>query len=151
MQLGQDHEPFWKRHLDKIGVGGSLFAALCCLGFPALLAILSAVGLGFLVNDAVLIPLLVLFLLVTLWGLYLGQAPSWELDAVLHWYGGRCVEFRIDLVWERIARGRGNIGADRGELAQRLAPHEAAQEQLIPLFLMPWAIQFPILNRFRHL
>ena len=22
-----------KRHLDKIGVGGSIFAALCCLGF----------------------------------------------------------------------------------------------------------------------
>jgi hypothetical protein len=41
---------FWKRHLDKIGVGGSLFAALCCLGFPALLSILSAIGLGFLIN-----------------------------------------------------------------------------------------------------
>ena len=73
MQLDQNHKPFWKRHLDQIGVGGSLFAALCCLGFPALLAILSAVGLGFLVNDAVLIPLLVLFLSVTLWGLYLGK------------------------------------------------------------------------------
>src|SRR6266849_6357276 len=73
MQLEQNHEPFWRRHLDQIGVGGSLFAALCCLGFPALLAILSAVGLGFLVNDAVLIPLLVLFLLVTLWGLSLGR------------------------------------------------------------------------------
>jgi len=73
MQMAQNHEPFWKRHLDQIGVGGSLFAALCCLGFPALLAILSAVGLGFLVNDAVLIPLLVLFLLITLWGLNLGR------------------------------------------------------------------------------
>ena len=69
MEIEQIHEPFWKRHLDKIGVGGSLFAALCCLGFPALLAILSAVGLGFLVNDAVLTPMLVLFLLVTLAGL----------------------------------------------------------------------------------
>jgi hypothetical protein len=39
---------FWKRHLDKIGVGGSLFAALCCLGFPALVSILNEViaGLG---------------------------------------------------------------------------------------------------------
>lgn len=67
------NELFWKRHLDKIGVGGSLFAALCCLGFPALLAFLSAIGLGFLVNDAVLIPLLALFLLITLWGLYFGK------------------------------------------------------------------------------
>ena len=63
---------FWKRNLDKIGIGGSVFAALCCLGFPALLSILSAIGLGFIVNDAILIPLLLLFLAVTLLGLYLG-------------------------------------------------------------------------------
>jgi mercuric ion transport protein len=66
-------EGFWKRHLDKIGIGGSLFAALCCLGFPALLSILSAIGLGFLINDAILLPLLVVFLLVTLAGLALGM------------------------------------------------------------------------------
>lgn len=64
---------FWKRHLDKIGVGGSMFAALCCLGFPALLAILSAVGLGFLVHDAVLIPMLIAFLALTLYGLFDGM------------------------------------------------------------------------------
>jgi len=23
------------KHLDKIGIGGAIFAALCCLGFPA--------------------------------------------------------------------------------------------------------------------
>lgn len=70
---------FWKKHTDKVGVTGSIFAALCCLGFPALLSILSAIGLGFLINDAVLLPLLIIFLLVTLIGLYLG-APhhgSW--------------------------------------------------------------------------
>ncbi len=66
------HELFWSKHIDKLGIGGSLFAALCCLGFPALLSILSAIGLGFIVNDAILIPLLVIFLLVTLGGLYLG-------------------------------------------------------------------------------
>jgi MerC mercury resistance protein len=52
---------FWKRHLDKIGVGGSLFAALCCLGFPAVVAILSAIGLGFLINDDILRPLMIVF------------------------------------------------------------------------------------------
>jgi mercuric ion transport protein len=62
----------WKRHLDKIGVGGSTFAALCCLGVPALLAILSAIGLGFLIHDAVLIPMLVVFLAITVYGLYDG-------------------------------------------------------------------------------
>lgn len=64
---------FWKRHLDKIGVGGSLFAALCCLGFPALVSILSAIGLGFLINDDILRPLMVVFLLVAILGLALGM------------------------------------------------------------------------------
>jgi|SRR5438132_3726160 len=60
------------RYLTGIGTGGSIFAALCCLGFPALLSILSAIGLGFVVNDAILIPLLLVFLAITLAGLYLG-------------------------------------------------------------------------------
>jgi mercuric ion transport protein len=75
---------FWKKHTDKVGVAGSIFAALCCLGFPALLSILSAIGLGFLINDAILVPLLVVFLLVTLIGLYLGirHYCSWLAFAV---------------------------------------------------------------------
>jgi len=44
------HDSFWKKHTDKVGIAGSIFAALCCLGFPALLSILSAIGLGFLIN-----------------------------------------------------------------------------------------------------
>ncbi|HSH39157.1 MAG TPA: MerC domain-containing protein [Chthoniobacterales bacterium] len=66
------HTSFWSRHTDKIGIAGSLFAALCCLGFPALLAIVSAAGIGFIINDAILVPLLIAFLLITLAGLYLG-------------------------------------------------------------------------------
>jgi mercuric ion transport protein len=69
---------FWKRNLDKIGIAGSIFAALCCLGFPALLAIVSAIGLGFIVKDAILIPLLLVFLGVTLLGLYLGTRHHHE-------------------------------------------------------------------------
>jgi mercuric ion transport protein len=64
---------FWRRDLAKIGIAGSLFAALCCLGFSALVSIVSAVGLGFIIKDAVLIPLLLVFLLVTLGGLYFGM------------------------------------------------------------------------------
>lgn len=64
---------FWQRYADKVGIGGSIFAALCCLGFPALLSILSAIGLGFLINDAILLPLLAIFLVVTLIGLYVGM------------------------------------------------------------------------------
>ena len=61
------------RNLDKIGVLGSVFTALCCLGLPALLTILSAVGLGFLINDAILLPLLVIFLAITVVGLISGM------------------------------------------------------------------------------
>ena len=48
---------------------GSIFASLCCLGFAPVLAALSAAGLGFAISDAILIPLLALFLGLTLWGL----------------------------------------------------------------------------------
>jgi mercuric ion transport protein len=59
-------------HLDKIGTSGSIVAALCCLGTPAVLSLVAAVGLGFLIDDAILVPLLAVFLLATLWGLVLG-------------------------------------------------------------------------------
>ncbi|RJQ85052.1 MAG: MerC domain-containing protein [Desulfobacteraceae bacterium] len=51
-------------HLKKVGLTGSLLTLLCCLGFGPLIALLSAVGAGFLVNDAVLAPLLVAFLVI---------------------------------------------------------------------------------------
>ena len=35
---------------------GAGFAAACCLGVASALAVLSAVGAGFLINDAILIP-----------------------------------------------------------------------------------------------
>jgi len=60
------------RHLDKLGVAGSIFGALCCLGVSALVSVVSAIGLGFLINDAVLLPLLLVFLGVTVGGLVMG-------------------------------------------------------------------------------
>ncbi len=80
-----EHSPggFWNRNLDKIGVGGSIFAAFCCLGFPALLSILSAIGLGFIVNDAILLPLLLVSLAVALFGLYLGTRHHHQPAALI--------------------------------------------------------------------
>jgi len=67
---------FWTRQIDKIGVGGSLFgsffAGLCCLGSAALMSILSAFGLTFLINNAILQPILIVFLLLAVFGLVLG-------------------------------------------------------------------------------
>lgn len=80
---GVAHMAFVDQHLDKVGVGGSLFAALCCLGFSALLSILSAVGLGFLINDAILLPLLVVFLALALYGLYRGYQTHRKPGAVI--------------------------------------------------------------------
>jgi mercuric ion transport protein len=51
-------------HLNKVGLAGSLFALLCCLGFGPLVGLLSAIGAAFLVNDAILAPLLVVFLVI---------------------------------------------------------------------------------------
>lgn len=59
-------------HLDKLGVVGSFIAAACCLGLPAIVSIFAALGLGFLINDAVLVPVLLVFLAVTLFGLFQG-------------------------------------------------------------------------------
>lgn len=62
----------WKDHLDKLGVVGSFIAAACCLGLPAVLSIVAAVGLGFLIKDAILLPLMIVFLIVMLAGLAFG-------------------------------------------------------------------------------
>ena len=57
---------------DKLGFLGTLFASLCCLGVSVVIAPLTAIGLGFLINDLILLPLVLVFLIITLWGLYQG-------------------------------------------------------------------------------
>lgn len=54
-------------HAGAWGPVGSFIAELCCLGVVPVLAALAAVGLGFVVNDLILVPPLVLFLSVTLY------------------------------------------------------------------------------------
>lgn len=76
-----DRPSFWQRNLDKIGIGGAAFAALCCLGLPALLSIVSTIVSGFLVNDAVLLPLLIVSLAIALGGLYSGTRHHHHWDA----------------------------------------------------------------------
>ena len=45
---------------------------MCCLGASVIIAPVTAVGLGFLINDLILLPLVLVFLFITLWGLYSG-------------------------------------------------------------------------------
>lgn len=61
---------------------GTVFAGACCLGVAAALSVLTAVGAGFLVNDAYLLPLFYGLMAVSLWLLYgtarrRGLAPFW--------------------------------------------------------------------------
>jgi len=55
---------------DLGGTIGAVISGACCLGFAPLLALLSAVGAGFLIRDAILIPLFVAFLAFTVWSLW---------------------------------------------------------------------------------
>ena len=57
-------------HLDKIGVLGSFFSVLCCLGFPGIVGLLSAIGAGFLINDAILLPFLIISLVIAIIGIF---------------------------------------------------------------------------------
>jgi len=60
-------------HLDKAGLIGSVVTLACCLGFGPILAVLSAAGAVFLINDAVLAPLLLGFLVLGGVGLWLSR------------------------------------------------------------------------------
>jgi len=64
-------------------VAGASFAGACCLGVPAALSVLTAIGAGFLINDAFLIPLYLGLLALSVWLLYSSTrshgnlAPFW--------------------------------------------------------------------------
>lgn len=58
---------------------GATFAGICCLGVGWALAALSAIGAGFLINDAFLIPLFVAFLGLNLWLLWRSARNSGDL------------------------------------------------------------------------
>jgi hypothetical protein len=115
---------FWQRNLDKIGIGGAAFAALCCLGFPALLAVVSAVGLGFLINDAVLLPLLGVSLSITLWGLYRGTRHHHRWSAFGIGVVG-AILMVLSIARKRLLRRHRYRGTDRSECIERRFAHPA--------------------------
>lgn len=66
-----DHPTKEKGLFATIGGMGSAFTVgLCPICIPAIGAFLSSIGLGFLVNEAVLKPVLLIFLFITLFGLF---------------------------------------------------------------------------------
>jgi mercuric ion transport protein len=57
-------------HAEKWGPLGAIFASACCLGFSWLVGLVSAIGAGFIIRDSILLPLLIIFLAFTVWGLW---------------------------------------------------------------------------------
>ncbi|MEX2552679.1 MAG: MerC domain-containing protein [Actinomycetota bacterium] len=72
-------------HLEKASLVGSILTLLCCVGFGPVLAVLGAIGAGFLINDGILAPLLALFLALGAAGLYLSfRQHHWWPPLLLH-------------------------------------------------------------------
>ncbi len=99
---------------------GAGIAAACCLGVPLVLSTLGAVGLGFIVHDAYLLPLFVGFIVLSLWSLYrsartcsrsgwrslAGSKPAWRCGYWLRGpirIAGRCMS--VWCCWYRAASG----------------------------------------------
>jgi len=61
---------------------GAAFAAACCAGASWALAALTAIGAGFLINDAVLIPLFAVLLGLSLWLLFRSARAHADLRPV---------------------------------------------------------------------
>lgn len=91
------------RRVSVAGLFGSGFALLCCAGVAPVLGLLSAIGLGFLINDAVLLPLLVLALGVTGWGLWQGRRCHGRHSALLLALGGAALTVGGLYVWLPLA------------------------------------------------
>jgi len=81
---------------------GAGFAAACCLGVASALAVLSAVGAGFLIRDAILIPLYLFLLGLSAWLLYRSARAHGKLSVWDFWNGRaarvspRCLVARKD-------------------------------------------------------
>ncbi len=70
---------------------GAGFAAACCLGATAALSVLTAIGAGFLIHDAFLIPLYLALLGLSAWLLYRSARSHGNLTPFWAGLGGLIV------------------------------------------------------------
>ena len=61
------------RTLMAVGIRGAAFAALCCVAPFIVAGLVTALGLGFMLNDSILMGLLVVFVGVAALGYYVVQ------------------------------------------------------------------------------
>ena len=64
------------RTLMAVGISGAAFAALCCVAPFIVAGLVTALGLGFILDDSILIGLLVLFTGVAALGYYFMQRQT---------------------------------------------------------------------------
>lgn len=74
-------------------VAGAGFAGACCLGVTGALSVLTAIGAGFLINDAFLIPLYLGLLGVSVWLLYSSAQSHGNLTPFWTGLAGALVAF----------------------------------------------------------
>lgn len=74
-------------------LAGAGFAGACCLGVTGALSVLSAVGAGFLINDAVLIPLYLGLLALSVWLLHSSTRSHGNLTPFWAGLAGAVVAF----------------------------------------------------------
>lgn len=91
------------RRASLAGLFGSSFALLCCAGVAPVLGLLSAIGLGFLIHDAVLVPLLAVALGVTAWGLWQGRRCHGRASALRLGLGGAALTVGGLFLWVPLA------------------------------------------------
>lgn len=91
----------WRASLT--GLFGSGFALLCCAGVTPVVGFLSAIGLGFLMTDRVLIPFLVLALGVTGWGLWSGRRCHGRPSPLFLGLGGGALALAGLYLWVPLA------------------------------------------------
>ncbi len=66
--------PSWLgRVLVAVGISGAALSALCCLAPFLVAGLLTALGLGFIIKDSILLGLIAAFVGVALFGYYLIQ------------------------------------------------------------------------------
>lgn len=74
MHPNANDRPSWiGRTLIALGISGAALAALCCFAPFLVAGLLTAVGLGFILKDSILIGLMIVFLGVAVLGYYLLQ------------------------------------------------------------------------------
>jgi uncharacterized membrane protein (UPF0136 family) len=98
--------PTWRRWLPRAGALASLFTTACCVGLPAAVSLVSAIGAGFLTQDKYLQPLLIVFIVVTV---VASALTYWQhrnpiplivtvvAGVTIYWFIYR--DYRVTLVW----------------------------------------------------